>query len=87
MVLVETLLPAGVAEQRARLADQVERHVGQGDVFFEHRRVPAPLTQALTEDQAGVADAQHILGRGLALQGNRCLHQGLVRLLFLLGYM
>ncbi len=57
---------AGAREHRARLADQVERHVGQRDVFFEHRRVAAPLGQALGEDQAGVADAQQVLHRGRA---------------------
>ena len=39
--------PAGVRQQRARLAEQVERHVGERDVFFEHRRVAAPLGEAL----------------------------------------
>jgi hypothetical protein len=53
-----------VGEQRARLADQVQRHVGQRDVLFEHRPVAAPLGQALGVDQAGVADAQHVLQHG-----------------------
>ena len=37
----------GVAKQQARLADQVERHVGHRDVFFQHRAVAGPFAQAL----------------------------------------
>jgi hypothetical protein len=44
LVLVEALAfqaPAWVSS--ARLAEQVERQVGQRDVLFEHRAVAAPL--------------------------------------------
>ena len=49
-------------QRQSRLADVVERDVGQRDVFFEHRRVATPLGQALAVDQAGVTDAQHVGG-------------------------
>ncbi len=51
----------GVRVQQARLADQVEAHVRQRDVLFEDRAVAAPLGIALTEDQRGVREAQHVL--------------------------
>ena len=59
---------AGARQHRARLADQVERHVGQRDVFLEHRRVAAPFGEALRVDQAGVADAQQVLHRRVAVE-------------------
>jgi hypothetical protein len=66
LVLVETLAfqRAGAREQHARLADQVERHIGQRDVFFEHRAVAAPLAQALAQDQGRVAQAQQVVDIG-----------------------
>ena len=50
----------GMRVQQARLADQVEAHVGERDVLFEHRPVAAPFGIALTEDQRGVRQAQHV---------------------------
>ena len=50
-----------MGEQQAGLADQVERHVGERQVFLEHRRAAAPFRQALAEDQGVVAEAQHVL--------------------------
>ena len=65
---------AGARQHRARLADEVERHVGEGDVFLDDRRVAAPLGEALRQDQAGVADAQQVLHRGMRRDGDR-LHR------------
>ena len=65
---------AGAREHRARLADQVERHVRERDVFFEHRRVAAPFSQALRQDQRGVTDAQQVLHVGRAVESNGCGH-------------
>ena len=56
--------PVGIArgaEQKGRLADQVEREVGEADIDFEHRRMAAPLAEPLAEDQRVVAEAQQIL--------------------------
>jgi hypothetical protein len=49
---------AGQREQQPRLADEVERDVGERDVLLDHRAVAAPLRQPLAEDQRGVGDAQ-----------------------------
>ncbi|KGD41082.1 hypothetical protein DO70_6364 [Burkholderia pseudomallei] len=46
--------------QQARLADQIEAHVRERDVFFEHRAMPAPFGVALAEDQRVVGEAQHV---------------------------
>src|SRR5688572_14744987 len=39
-------------EEQVRLADEVERHVGERDVLLEDRSMTAPLGQAMTQDQA-----------------------------------
>ena len=57
----------GMGEQCARLAHQIQRHVGHGDIFFQRRPVATPLRQTLAQDQAGVADAQQVLHVGRAL--------------------
>ena len=51
----------GEAEPHLRLADQVERDVGERDVLLERRRVAAPLGDAVAEDQGRVADAEQVL--------------------------
>ena len=66
-----SLEAACAREHGARLADQVERHVGEGDVLFDDRRVAAPFAETLGEDQAGVADAQQVLHRGMRRDGDR----------------
>ena len=43
---------AGEVQPELRLADQVERDVGERDVFLQRRRMPAPFGQAMPEDQA-----------------------------------
>ena len=55
----------GEAQPHLRLADQVERDVGERDVLLQHRRVAAPFGDAVAEDQRGVADAQQVLEEGL----------------------
>src|SRR3970040_2267636 len=45
-------------QQEVRLADEVERHVGQRDVFLEDWPMAAPLGEAMAEDQAIVAQAK-----------------------------
>jgi hypothetical protein len=52
---------AGVRQQQARLADQVEREVGETEVLFERRRVPDPFAETLTEHEARVAETQQVL--------------------------
>ena len=58
LVAAAALHLAGQRQPQPRLADQVERNVGRGDVFFEGRRVPEPLRQPLAEDQRVVTEAQ-----------------------------
>ena len=53
-------------EQQARLADQVERDVGERQVLLEDRAVPAPLRQALAEDQRVVGEAEDVVEVGVA---------------------
>ena len=62
---------AGARQHGARLADEVERHVAEGDVLLDDRRVAAPLGEALRQDQAGVADAQQVLHRRVRRDGDR----------------
>ena len=51
----------GVGVQQPRLTDQIEAHVRQRDVLFEDRAVAAPFGIALTENQRGIREAQHVL--------------------------
>jgi hypothetical protein len=51
----------GQLVEQARLADQVEADVGQGDVLFEDGAVPAPLGIALAEDQGIVGEVQQVV--------------------------
>ena len=55
----------GEAEPHLRLADQVERDVGEGDVLLERGGVAAPFGDAVAEDQGRVADAEQGLEEGL----------------------
>ena len=52
---------SGMRQQQASLTHQIERHVGQRDVLFQHRAVAAPFGQALPEDQGAVSQTQDIL--------------------------
>src|SRR5690606_14819237 len=49
---------AGILVERPRLPDQVERDVGHGKVFFQHRRMAAPLRQPMAEDQVIVGESE-----------------------------
>jgi hypothetical protein len=64
LVLVAAKHAARVREQRARLPQQVQRHIGQRDVLFQHRPVAAPFAQTLRVDQRAVGDAQQVFGVG-----------------------
>ena len=54
-VMATAIDPAGVGEHGAGLANQVQRHVGQGDIFLEDGGVAAPFANALAQNQAGIA--------------------------------
>jgi hypothetical protein len=43
------------------VADQIERQVGGGDVFFEDRPVAAPLGKPVAEDEAIISETQEVL--------------------------
>jgi hypothetical protein len=49
---------AGILIKRPSLPDQVERDVGHGKVFFQHRRMAAPFRQAMAEDQVIVGEPE-----------------------------
>ena len=50
----------GIGEQQARLADEVQREVGEAEVLLEGRRVADPLPEPLSEHQARIREAQHV---------------------------
>ena len=52
---------AGALQEQRRLADEVERDVGERDVLLEDRRVPAPLGQPVAQHEPVVAEPQQIL--------------------------
>ena len=50
-----------------RLADQVERDVGEAEVDLDRRRVAAPFAEALAEDQGVVAEPKQIFEADVAM--------------------
>ncbi len=49
-----------IGQQQPRLADQIERDIGQAQILFERGRMSHPFAQPLPEHQAQVAEAQHV---------------------------
>ena len=47
--------------QHARLANQVQAHIGHGNVFFEHRTVAAPFAIALSQYDGVVRQMQQVV--------------------------
>ena len=67
---------SGLPEEVRCLPDQVEREIGEAEVDLEHRRVSAPFTQALAEDQRIVAEPLAIIGaRRIMLADRRCVER------------
>jgi hypothetical protein len=68
---------AGEAEKHIRLTDEVERDVGQSDVFLEDRCVAAPLGEPMPENKAVVAVTLQVLderGARLVVERPRSRH-------------
>ncbi len=55
------LAARGLGQQQVGLAGQVECHVGERDVLFQLRRVPAPFGHAMAQHQARIAQPQQVL--------------------------
>jgi hypothetical protein len=66
---------AGMREQQARLADQVQRDVRQRDVLLDHGPVAAPLGEPLPEDERRIRDAHHVLDVRVAGGSQRHRHR------------
>ena len=49
------------AQEMRRLTDQIEPDIGERQIDLQHRRMPAPLRQPLTEDQRVVAEADGVV--------------------------
>jgi hypothetical protein len=52
---------SGQAQPHLRLADQVERGVGERDILLQHRRMTAPFADPVAEDQRVVPHPQEEL--------------------------
>ena len=52
---------AGIGVEQPRLADQVERQVGERDVLLQHGRPPRPLRQPMPEHQRVVGEGHDIV--------------------------
>ena len=61
-------LPRQPQEHRG-VAQEIERHVGERDVLFENRPVPAPLGGAVAEDEPIVAESEQVLEQRRAAGG------------------
>ena len=61
---------AGVGQPEARLADQVERDIGQRHVFFQRGTLAAQFGEALAQHEGGIGKAQQILD--LCIHVRRC---------------
>ena len=51
---------AGIREEQPRLADEIEREIGEPQVLLERRRMANPLSEALAEHKRGVGKAQDV---------------------------
>ena len=51
----------GLLVQQAGLTDQVQAHVGQSDVFFNHWAVTAPFGVALAQHHGVVGQVQQVV--------------------------
>ena len=52
---------AGMSVEQPRLANEVERQIGERDVLLQHRRVTRPLRQPVPEHQRIVGKAQRVV--------------------------
>jgi hypothetical protein len=52
---------AGNMQIETCLTDQIERDVGESNVFLENRRVPAPFRQAMSKNETIIAKPEEIL--------------------------
>ena len=50
-----------MGEQQPGLADQIERDIGEREILFQDRAVPAPFGQALAEDQRAVGETENVV--------------------------
>src|SRR5206468_11966917 len=48
------------AEKQRGLTDEIERDVGERDVFLENRRMPAPLREAVAEHEPVIAKSEEV---------------------------
>ena len=62
-----------IGEEQPRLADEIQRNVGEPQILLERRRMADPFAEPLSEHQAEIAETQHIpvqqtrdIGRGRA---------------------
>ncbi len=70
----QLVLVAREGEQRAGLAEQVEREVGEGHLLLQDGRVPGPFGEPVGEDQRVVAEGEGRLPFRLRQRGrgHRC---------------
>src|SRR5205823_11941499 len=52
---------AGETEKMRPLPQQIEADVGQREIDLQHRRVPGPFRQALTQDERVVAETNRMV--------------------------
>ena len=70
---------AGFVQQQRRLADHVEREVGETDIDLEHRPMPAPLAEPLAKDQRVVAQTQEVVGADVRFPPHDFVGRGTIR--------
>ena len=60
LVVALALDLGGIAIEFAGLAEQIEAHIGERHVLFQHRRMAAPFRQPMAQDQRVVGAAQRV---------------------------
>jgi hypothetical protein len=65
-ILIRLLTGQGsdVLEDESRLANEIERNIGHGDVLLEDGTVAAPLPQSLAKDEGAVGEMEEVLNFG-----------------------
>jgi hypothetical protein len=63
---------ARVCVKLSRLPDQIEAHIGQRHVLFQHRRMATPFRHTMAEDQRIVGAAQRVKHKRAFFDDDRC---------------
>src|SRR4029077_8367539 len=66
---------ARIGVKSASLADEIEREIGERQLLFEHRRMPAPFGKAMPVDERRVGKPERVKNEGVFAHAGRAFDQ------------